>query len=243
MPHLVLSLLGHVHVAVDGKPLTQFDSDKARAMLFFLAMTSGQTHRRETVAALLWPEQSDKAGQQNLRKALYRLRQALGDDAESPHSFLRVTPQSIAFNSDSSFTIDCAAFESLLAFTESHRHRHREKCPICLEKLRQAVALYRGDLLAGFTLRDSSTFEEWLNTKRQQLHNQAVDALILVGNAYERRGDYEGARNAARQLLNLEPWNEGAHRYSRWNCCFCWITANISSATADLLLRCWSTIY
>jgi WD40 repeat protein/DNA-binding SARP family transcriptional activator len=212
MPHLALSLLGHVHITVDGKPLTQFDSDKARAMLFFLSITSGQTHRRETIASLLWPEQGERLANQNLRKALHRLRQTLGDHANPTQPFLLVTPQSIAFNPDSSHTVDSVTFEALLALNDSHRHDQRETCSICLARLRQAVALYRGDLLAGFTFKDGAAFEEWLLIQRQRLHAQAVDALLLVGADCERRGDYGGAGESARQLLALEPWNELAHR-------------------------------
>ena len=41
----------------------------------------------------------------------------------------------------------------------------------------QAVALYRGDLLAGFTC-DSLPFDEWLRQEREQLHRLALDALF-----------------------------------------------------------------
>ena len=52
---LTLRLLGSPEVILDGEPATGFVSDKARAMLFYLAMEADRAQRRETLAGLLWP--------------------------------------------------------------------------------------------------------------------------------------------------------------------------------------------
>ena len=79
MAALSLSLLGTVQIALDGKPITDFKSDKVRALLIYLAVEADRPHRRETLAALLWPEIPDRAARNNLRDALANLRHAIGD--------------------------------------------------------------------------------------------------------------------------------------------------------------------
>ena len=39
------------------------------------------------------------------------------------------------------------------------------------------AALYRGDFLAGFFVRNSPSFEEWALVVRQRLHQQVLEAL------------------------------------------------------------------
>src|SRR3954464_6784147 len=75
--------LGPFRVTHDGKSVIGFESYKVRALLAYLVIGTDHPQRREALAALLWPEQSDIAARQSLRHALYILRQALAGDPES----------------------------------------------------------------------------------------------------------------------------------------------------------------
>ena len=94
MGTLHISILGTFHVTQDGKAVTGFDSDKARALLAYLAIEADRPHRREKLAGLFWPEQTDKRARANLSQVLFSLRKAIGDrEAEPP--FLRINPKAI----------------------------------------------------------------------------------------------------------------------------------------------------
>ncbi len=211
MAHLKLSLLGSVQVMLDGQALVEFESDKARALLVYLALAAGRPVRREALSALFWPEQDEKSALQNLRKTLHRLRQTLRD-ADTALPFLLVTPQSVEFNAQADFELDVAVFTTLLAGTQRHPHRRLTTCWLCAERLARAAALYRGDFLAGFTLKDSPPFDEWSAVQREHLHVQALEALGQLAAYHEQRRDYAAAAEAARRQLALEPWLEAAHR-------------------------------
>ena len=79
MAHFSLSLLGAYEAVLDCELITRFRSAKARALLGDLAKESDRPHSREALAALLWPEQPERAAGQNLRNTLYELRKAIGD--------------------------------------------------------------------------------------------------------------------------------------------------------------------
>jgi len=74
MVKLMISLLGSFQVTLDGEPVTGFTTDKARALLAYLAVEADSPQRRDALAGLLWPDQSQRKARQNLRQALSHLR-------------------------------------------------------------------------------------------------------------------------------------------------------------------------
>ena len=118
MAHLSLSFLGPFQAALDGEPLTGFDSDKVRALLAFLAVESDKrpspvAHRRESLAGMFWPERPEHRARQNLSQILSNLRQLIGDDRASP-PFLEVTHQALLFNVNSDHRLDVDTFTNLI---------------------------------------------------------------------------------------------------------------------------------
>ena len=133
MARLTLSLLGPFQVALDGEPLTSFDSNKVRALLAYLAVEAERPHRRDSLAALLWPEWPDRAARSNLRHALFNLRQAIGDYHARP-PFLQITRETMQFNAASDYWCDVTAFTNLVAAQGSDQ--------AAIEQLEAALALY-----------------------------------------------------------------------------------------------------
>ncbi|HLF25845.1 MAG TPA: tetratricopeptide repeat protein [Anaerolineae bacterium] len=211
MSHLSLHLLGPYQVTLDGQPVTEFRSDKVRALLAYLALEADRPHRREALAGLLWPEVPDQTARNNLRLALHRLRQAIGDgDADPP--VLNLTPETIQFNSASNAWLDVSVFTGRLAAGDAHGHRRLETCRTCIEQLREAADLYRGDFLQGFFLEESVAFSEWAVVRREGLHRRALEALYHLAEYHRQHGEQERALFYARRQLELEPWREEAHR-------------------------------
>src|SRR5438094_761600 len=213
MPRLELSLLGTFRVELDGLPVSDFGTDKARALLAYVCVEASRAHRRDALAGLLWPELPDEVARHNLRQTLYRLRQVLegvrgrgsgasadGQTLTAPRSahtsrpltpMLRVTALDAQLDPDGDYWSDVGAFTDLLAASRAHRHRKAERCTACHAWLRQAAELYRGDFLAGFFLEDSQAFDEWLVLKREGLQRQALDAFIRLATYHERCAEYE----------------------------------------------------
>jgi predicted ATPase/DNA-binding SARP family transcriptional activator len=211
MARLSLSFLGSPLVTLDGQPVTGFGYDKVRALLTYLAIEADRPHRRDALTGLLWPELTDSAARTNLRRALANLRHAIDDHPSRP-PFLLITYGTIQFNTASDHWLDIAAFTARLFACKQHSHRHPETCKPCIQRLEQAVGLYRGSFLTGFSLPDSPGFEEWALLKREEISHHALDALTLLATAYERRQDYELARRYAMRQLELDSLREEAHR-------------------------------
>ena len=208
---LTLLLLGPPQMLVNGEAVMGLKAEKALVLLAYLAVEAHRPHRRSTLATLLWPDQPEKQALQNLRQALSRLRHAIGDqEAEPPH--LLTDPQTIQFNRHSDYWLDVATFKTLLDNTQHHRHRRLEACLTCVSQLAQAVEYYRGDLLANLHPAGSLPLDEWLLIQREQLGQQACAALHALAGAHLSRGEPKAARQYARRLLHLDPWNEAAQQ-------------------------------
>ncbi|HUW14798.1 MAG TPA: BTAD domain-containing putative transcriptional regulator, partial [Anaerolineae bacterium] len=204
MSRLVIHLLGPFRVSLDGEPVTGLESDKVRALLAYLAVEADQPHRREKLVGLLWPEQPEQAARANLRRALANLRKAISDRpaiADGPASppYLRVTRQTVQFNSGSDASVDVTAFRAAL-------EREGDAAP-SIQPLEEAIALYRGSFLEGFFVKDSGPFEDWSLLTRERLQRQAA-ALRDLASHYAQHGELERACDYAWRQVELEPWQE-----------------------------------
>ena len=196
MKKLVVRLLGGFRVELEGKPVYEFETDKARALLAYLVVEANRPHRREALASLLWPERPDSVARTNLRQALARVRRALSDYTLPP--FLFVTSTDVQFNTASDYTLDVAELE---AFASSPA-RMRQILP----------PTFCADFLDGFAMPDSEVFGEWLLSSQEHYHRLAIETLDAHNAYFEGIGDYDQAVAAARLQLQAEPWLEEAHR-------------------------------
>lgn len=211
MSHLHLSLLGYFQALVNGNS-ADFPTDKVRALLAFLAVEANRPHRRDSLATLLWPEWDDATARSNLRLSLHRLRQALDTAAEGLSDNLFQTTRETVQVNEAALDLDVAHFLDLLEACELHPHRLLHLCPSCLAQMGEAAALYGGELLAGLSVADAPTFEQWQLIQREELGQRVLGLLYRLTDAFEQRGDYEQALTHARQQLALDSLREEGHR-------------------------------
>jgi DNA-binding SARP family transcriptional activator len=112
MARLTLSLLGGFAASLDGNPLSGIKTDKARALLIYLAVEGGRPHRRQALAGLLWPDYPEEGARANLRHALANLRQVLREE-ENEFPYMLVESETLQLNPQSDFSVDVAEFEQL----------------------------------------------------------------------------------------------------------------------------------
>lgn len=211
MARLSIYLLGPFHVVRDGSPVIGFESDMARALLAYLALECDRPQPRAYLSGLLWPGYPECDARHNLRQALYSLRHAIADGAASPPS-LQVTDDTIQYNRECDCWLDVESFDALLRICEGHAHRRLDLCPSCIERLQQAVDLYRGSFLQGFSAGSSLPFQEWMLLHEERYHRRVVAALRQLARCHAWRGEHELVLRYARRHVALEPWREEAHR-------------------------------
>ncbi|MBP6017322.1 MAG: AAA family ATPase, partial [Candidatus Promineofilum sp.] len=200
---LRLYLLGSPRAERDGQPIAT-DTRKAVALLAYLAV-NGEFQSRDTLAALLWPEMSDKRARAALRRTLSVLRAAVGD---AP---LYVTRDGMSIIEDECWC-DVVAFQAAVGEVNHHAHSV-SPCPDCLPKLATAVSLYRDHFLSGFSLRDTVAFDNWQLAMTEHLRRTYATALAWLVQAYTQAGELDKAIELGRSWLAADPLREEAHRW------------------------------
>jgi predicted ATPase/DNA-binding SARP family transcriptional activator len=194
---LKLHLLGRPLIELGGETVDGFISEKALALLAYLAVQRSSL-ARERLAGLFWGAMPEERARANLRMAVYNLQQLLPER-------LQATRLSMAFNRQSAYWLDLEQFESQLAIDP-------QLLPHPIETLKRALSLYRGEFMQGISLDGSPELEEWLLLERERLRQLALEGFQRYAGVLMDVGQYAPAAQALRQLLRLEPWQESAHQ-------------------------------
>lgn len=183
-----LTLLGAVAVAGVAEPARRalVSQPKRLALLAYLAVRADALHSRDELVELFWRDSDPDRGRAALRKALHFLREQLGPDIilAAPTHFLALSHDRI--------TSDVRRFEALI--------RQGEHAA--------ALALYRGDLLAGYWLSDAPGFEQWLTSAQRRLRDMASAAALHLASEELRTGNIAMATFWAHRAEEFCPANE-----------------------------------
>ncbi len=164
---------------------------KRVALLAYLAIARPRGfHRRDSLLALLWPEQDEQHARWALNQALRHLRNALGREVITSRGDAEVGVDPRLLSSDA------VEFESAIKQSDSAR----------------ALELYRGDLLDGFHVSGCREFEGWLEEERVWLRGQAARAAWTLAERHLAEDEPLAAGHWARRGFAFSPRDEGEAR-------------------------------
>src|SRR5258706_7874 len=163
---LEVCTLGGLSMRQSGVPVTSFEVRKEAALLVYLACNR-QVHSREVLAELLWEQRTQAQALTNLRGVLAGLRRRLGP-------FLVITRHSVGLDGSKVCWLDVAELEASLDRASQQWGQAEPLTPAAAHQLEQALALYQGDFLAGFYLREGQGFQAGTLTSGD-VQSRAVD--------------------------------------------------------------------
>jgi predicted ATPase/DNA-binding SARP family transcriptional activator len=204
MSRLALFLLGPPRIERDGTQV-HLDRRKAVALVAYLAVT-GQRHRRETLATLLWPEHDQTRALANLRRTLAAIKKAVGEEA------LDTDREHVGLCQGTNLSVDVHRFRDLAESFRAHIHGPGRLCPTCLDSLSSALAVYQGDFMAGFTLRGCPDFDDWQSLQSEHFRQEFGKTLERLVEGHTARADFQTAIPYARRWVSADPLHEPAHR-------------------------------
>ena len=145
---------------------------------------------------LFWPENESRQAFAYLRHALWELRRLVGE------TYLDLEGKSVRLHPEQPIWVDAQLFKTLLSLTQKE-----------IKHLQEAVDLYRGEFLAGFSLPDAPDFDDWQVTQTETFRLLYDGALESLAESYKQAGDLDTAVAAARRRVELDPLNETAQRF------------------------------
>ena len=163
MPEIHVTLLGRFAVTVGGVPVAEagWKRRHAAAVVKVLALAPGRRLHREQVIDLVWPGDTIAEAVPKLHKAAHFARRAIG----VPDSVVLRGDQVVLYPGGS-VTVDAVQFEDMARRTLAAGD---------VAAAREALALYGGELLP------ADRYEEWAETRREQLSQSHLDLLRLDG--------------------------------------------------------------
>jgi DNA-binding SARP family transcriptional activator len=195
MKRVEVHLLGPPSVYVDGTTL-HIARRQTRALLFRLAAVVDPVPR-EHLCFLLWSNRAEQEARRNLSHLLTHLRSAV-----PVREMVIVNDDYVALDPDYCWS-DVTVFL-----------RARNGCDVepDLARLHEMVDIYRGPLLAGFSLPGSPEYESWLTLERQSLERIYLETLAMLIEVHIARGNYAEAIAYANNYLFVNSFDEEMHR-------------------------------
>jgi predicted ATPase/DNA-binding SARP family transcriptional activator/class 3 adenylate cyclase len=193
-----IELLGGLRATRGDQVIQRFRSQKVGALLAYMAYYGHRPHPRDLLIELLWPDCEPEVGRNRLSVTLSSLRRQLEPPGISPGAVI-VSDHATVHLNPAAITTDVAAFEAALRAANRADGVWEQ-----VERLTEAVGLYRSELLPGF-------FEEWVLPERQRLAEASLRALGRGIALLEQAQDLPRALELARRAVAADPLREESH--------------------------------
>jgi len=204
VPPMHIYLLGTPEIRRNGRPLL-IRRRLVRALLYYLAAHHGGVSR-DRLAYMFAPDKPQKAARRQVSHLLWHLRHALG-----PEGMLCVRAKVETVSLSFDCWVDVRVFDQTTRAVE--QWDQLKAIPAnTVRAVANALSLYRGEFLSGFSLPHHQELEEWVLLQREHLNRLYLDALVALAHVHITRKAWKEAIGYARRALIINPLREDTHR-------------------------------
>lgn len=201
---LAVTLFGKFSVRYGSEHLLEHTPYRAHELLAYLILHRGKAHPREVLAETLWGEREGEHLRKCLRQTLWHLHAGLVPIGERRVArLLHVEPEWVEVVPDGVEGLDVASFERTFSLARGWKGESLEAEQA--RTLAQAVQLYRGDLLEGWS-------QEWCAGERDRFRQMHLTLLDKLMDHCEVRAEYEAGIAYGTLSLRSDPARERTHR-------------------------------
>jgi len=203
VPALRIRLFGQFRVERGQQSLETFGTSRLQELFSYLLLHRADYHARDALAGRLWPEEPAGASRKALRQTLWQLRRILdaGGTSGEPSGLL-VQGDSIGWNDAADVWLDTARLESASSEVRDAPGARLDAGQV--ERVRDAVTLYRGDLLQGW-------YQDWCLFERERLQGLYLGLLDKLMASCEASRRYEEGIEYGNRVLRVDHARERAH--------------------------------
>lgn len=200
---------GNFEVYLNEKRLDKWSSLKAKSLLKFLISRRGKPVAKDVLVETLWPNCSPEVGSNNLKSAIYALRQALrqgglNDDNKTNYPFVQFSEARYMLSPKLGLWVDVDDFENV--WTTGQRLEKQGDIEGAAKQYQLAEELYRGDYL------EDEPYTEWTLLRREALKDVYLAVLGKLASISFRANDYEKCIMYSQKILSKDSCHEEAYR-------------------------------
>jgi DNA-binding SARP family transcriptional activator len=197
---LRVQLFGNLRIHDDGRRLECFQSNRAKELFCYLLLHRDHPHSRETLAGLFWVDCDRNQSRKYLRQALWQVRQSMREAGRNTGAdCFNVEGDFVGWDEKADIWVDVFQFEKTFAAAQltPGGNLSRERA----DDLRQAVALYEGDLMEGW-------YQDWCLFHRERLQSKYLVLLEKLMDYSELHREYDAGLAYGERLLNWDKVRE-----------------------------------
>jgi DNA-binding SARP family transcriptional activator len=204
MRQIRVNLFGRLTVQIGDETLGRSEAAKVLELFCFLLLFRERPYAREALASLFWSEYPTALSKKYLRQTIWKLQNAFslpGEQSQPP--LLLVEADWVQVNPGANLWLDIAEFDRIYQVIGGIDGR--QLAPETADYLKQAVSLYRGDLLEGW-------YQDWCLYEReryQTIYLALLDKLMAYCQAH---GEFHDALAYGAQVLRQDHARERTHR-------------------------------
>jgi len=202
VPALVAYLLGGFRVLIDGRPVADWGSGRARKLFQYLLAHHGRPVPRDVLMEVFWPDVDPDRASNSLHVALSALRRGLAPWSNRPV----VTHQDGLYrlNPELSVWLDVDAFEQHLV--AARRLEAAGDLAAAEAQYELATEICQGSFLA------DDPYEDWAGPVRERLGLMHLEGLDRLGQIRFSRGQYAACIAVGRRILAVDACHEATHQ-------------------------------
>lgn len=171
-----------------------------QAIFAYFVINHDKKFSRDQLLEIFWPKQQASTSLANLHRALYHIRQTVGECASSSNRWCIVYDKGKYFlNPEFDIWSDVRSFDATLK--DADRLILQKKPDEAILRYEQACNLYQGMLLEEF-------YEDWVDRLRSQCQKKFVGLLGKVATQYFYRSNYTECIEVCQRILTFEPFDE-----------------------------------
>ncbi len=192
---LEINLLGQIQIKYNDEDITGNLSNKAVALIYMLIVNESKFLTRDKIIFYLWPESSEEAARYNLRYNLWLLKKNIPQD-KNGEVLIIANKEGCKLNAEYSLKCDYLFLKNL-DFNSSG-----------IELLHEAMSLFRGEIMAGWYLKNCNEFNELILSERFFCEQKHLLLLRTLAEKYEEIGDLHKALYIYIKISNIDCDNE-----------------------------------
>lgn len=209
---LEIYCLGTLKVCSSERQVRDWPGKRARAVFEYLVSKPKIPVPKDALMETLWPGSDPTSAANNLRMAVYGLRQTLNRlmDAFIRFPSVLFSQGGYLLNPEFELVIDTEEFERY--FAQGRRLEKEGKTDAAMQIYRRAEELYRGDYL------EDELYEDWTLNRRETLKDTYLLILNKLADHAMNKADYESCILYCQKTLARDPCREDV--CCRLMCCY-----------------------
>ncbi|WP_053956007.1 AfsR/SARP family transcriptional regulator [Inediibacterium massiliense] len=201
MAKLEIYMLGNLKIIWNGKSIVEKLSNKATALLCYLAVNQGKKFSRDKLATYFWDASNMDSARYNLRYNLWSLRKIIKQD-KAGQDMIISRKDTCMINPNANLYID------VIEMNELYEGIKDKKIYDYRNELNKIKNLYKGEFLEEFYIKKCMEFNDWIFYEREKYQRKYIDILHKLIYIYKKNHEYVKAIDLLEEMIKINPLKE-----------------------------------